>query len=380
MSHNVIDSAIPNERLADTSVPAPASARSAAAAARAANHLLTELWYTRCPVPTASGLAQHFHWLQDEFARRGIELKSIRAAQDKAVRDAHFNHAQPGMFREGGNVPPIWARANGRDTAVVGITWVDEEQLILVRQDSDIRDIAELRGRRLGLPQHATRMVDVGRAQELRGLLTALSLAGLKLEQVTLVDVAGGEYDLRERDADRSGRRHVTADALLRGEVDAIYAKGAVSATLIEEYGLRPILDINAEPDPLARVNAGTPRPITVDRRLAVEQPDLVARYLAVLLGTAQWAALHPNEVVTAVAAETGASAQAVRRGFGPELHHRFTPALTDQYVSGLAAQKAFLLREGFLAADFDFDAWIVREPLELARNLVHEVELPRAA
>lgn len=346
----------------------------------ARNSPVTELWYTRCPVPTTSGIAQHFRWLQDEFGRQGIELKSIRAAEDKAVRESHFNHTQPGMFREGGNVPPIWARAYGQNTAVVGITWVDEEQLILVRQDSDIRDIADLKGRRLALPKHATKLVDVARAQDLRGLLTALDLARLTRDQAEWVDIAGAEYDLREQDANRPRRRHEVVEALLAGEVEAIYAKGAVSATLIEEYGVRPIVDINANPEPLVRVNAGTPRPITVDRTLALEQPKLVARYLAVLLRTARWAAQHPTEVVDAIAAETGATVRAVKCGFGPELHRRFTPELSEQYVNGLAAQKAFLLEEGFLHGDFDFADWIVREPLELAQRLLREIEVPRAA
>lgn len=344
------------------------------------SHEITELWYTRCPVPTTSGIAQHFRWLHDEFARHHIELKSIRASEEKAVRVSHFDHSHPGMFREGGNVPPIWARANGRNTAVVGITWVDEEQLILVPPGSDIQDLSGLKGRRLGLPRHATQLVDVGRAQDLRGLLTALKLAQLERHQVVWVDIAGADYDLREQDANRARRPHVTAEALLAGDVDAIYAKGAVSASLIDEYGLRPIVDINAHPDPLVRVNAGTPRPVTVDRALALEHPELVARYLAVLLRTAEWATQHPAEVVDAVAAETGAKTQAVRRGFGPDLHRQFTPTLSDQYLKGLAAQKAFLLREGFLARDFDFDAWIIREPLELARQLLREIELPRAA
>jgi ABC-type nitrate/sulfonate/bicarbonate transport system substrate-binding protein len=331
-------------------------------------------------VPTTSGIAQHFRWLHDEFARHGIELKSIRASGELTVRNSHYDHTQPNSFREGGNVPPIWARANGQDTVVVGITWVDEEQVILVRPDSDIHEVAALKRRKLGLPRRATRLVDVGRAQDLRGLLTALKLGGLERGDAHFVDVVDdSDFDLREQ-GERPKRRHLVAEALLSGAVDAIYAKGAVGATLIAEHGLRPIVDINADADPFVRVNAGTPRPITVDRKLAVERPELVARYLAVLLRTAQWAERHPAEVVTAIAAETGAREQEVRRGFGDTLHRSLEPKLSDLYVAGLAAQKKFLLEEGFLAADFDYDGWIVREPLEIARNLVNEIELRQAA
>lgn len=329
----------------------------------------SEIWYTRCPVPTTSGVAQHFRWLHRAFEQEHITLKSIRASADRAVRNSHFDHTQANMFREGGNVPPIWARANGRDTAVVGITWIDEEQVILVRGDSDIHEPAQLKGRRLGVPLHATRLVDVARAQDLRGLLTALDLAGLARDEAIFVDIAGADSDLREN-VDRQDRVHGPSVALLAGEVDAIYAKGAVGATLTARHGFRPILDINKQTDPQRRVNAGTPRPITVDRTLALEQPELVARYLAVLIQTARWAERHPAEVVAAIAAETDASVDAVIRGFGPNLHTRFAPALSEQYLGGLASQKTFLLREGFLAGDFDFDDWIVPGPLSRAHEL----------
>lgn len=340
-----------------------------------------EIWYTRCPVPTTSGIAQHFRWLHDEFGNRNIRLESIRGSDDPAVRVSHFDHTHPNMFREGGNVPPIWARANGRDTAVVGITWIDEEQVILVRADSDIKTLADLRGRRLGLPKHDSNIVDVGRGQDLRGLLTAVQLAGLKRDEVTFVDLfIEGGYDLREQNDRVSERHHLTSEALLAGEVDAIYAKGSTSATLIEQHGFRPLADINANPDPFVRVNAGTPRPITVNRKLAVENPEIVARYLAVLLRTANWAEQHPEEVIKAVAAETGSTEEAVRRGYGPELHLHFQPKLSDQYVRGLELQKNYLFEEGFIRNDFDYQSWIVREPLELAQELVLDLRLPLAS
>jgi len=282
------------------------------------------------------------------------------------------------MFREGGNVPPLWARAQGRNTAVVGITWVDEEQVILVRGDSDIRHISGLKGRRLGLPKHDSQIVDIGRAQDLRGLLTALQLAGISRDEVTFVDLAGGDFDLREQ-GERAEPEHLGAAALLAGTADAIYAKGAVSATLIAQHGFRPLLDINGHADPFVRVNAGTPRPITVDRTLATEHPKIVARYLAVLLRTAEWAKQNRDDVVRAVAAETGKSVEAVIRGFGPNLHLSLKPALSEQYVKGLQLQKDFLLQEGFLPADFDYASWIVREPLALAETLVGEVAYPEA-
>jgi sulfonate transport system substrate-binding protein len=343
---------------------------------RANGNTPSELWYTRCSVPTTSGIAWHFNWLQQEYQRHGVELRSLRTAGDPEVRASHFKHAQPGLLREGGNIPAIWTRGEGEDTAVVAITWVDEEQVILVRPDSDIRDVSDLRGRKLGLVKHATKLVDVMRAMDLHGFVTALTLGGLEPTDVQIVDIPAPEVEFRRQEDWRADPNSFpTVEALLSGQVDAIYAKGSFSSTLIEQHGLRVVLDINAQPDSAVRVNNGTPRPITVNRTLAVEHPDLVARYLAVLLQTASWAEGHPAEVVKAVAAETGASEENVRRAYGANLHRSFWPRLSSDYLRGLEIQTNFLIEWGFVKK-FDFQPWIVTGPLALAENLTSEVEL----
>lgn len=335
------------------------------------------LWYTRCPVPTASGIAQHQRWLHASFAELGVRLDSIIASPDRAVRESHFRHSLPGSFREGGNVPPLWARANGQDTVVVAITWVDERQLVLVRPDSGIRSVADLRGRRLGLVRkQQSDLVDVGRAESLRGLLTALRIRDVSRDEVEWVDLAGPEWDLREQA--RTGRpvRSLLVDAVLEGRADAVFVKGAGVAAALDA-GLVPVEDLNEQADPLLRISAGSPRPVTVDRATLEATPDVVDRYLAVLLLTAAWAREHPGEVVDILAAETGTDAETVRRAFGPELHLAFEPQLAPTYVRALGEQKDWLLAEGFLAADFDVEAWIDPTVLDRARALAPSLRLP---
>lgn len=336
----------------------------------------TTIWYTRCPVPTTSGIAQHKHWLQNEFARHGITLDSIRASQDRAVRESHFRHSLAGSFREGGNVPPIWARAQGQDTVVVGITWVDEEQLVFVRGDSEIKTVADLRGRKLGVVRKAGGdLVDVGRAEGLRGLLTALHLGGVSRDDVEFVDIAAPEWELKEVTQAREDHHAIPTLALLNGTVDAIFIKGAGSARALAQ-GLRPIININEQKDPLLRLSAGSPRPITVDRQTLIDSPQIVARYLAVLLKTYEWAREHPQEVLTTIAAETSTDKESVLLAFGDQLHLSFEPKLSEVYVEGLRRQKDFLLAEGFIDQDFDVDSWIDPLPLQQAWAIKDEIEL----
>lgn len=334
------------------------------------------IWYTRCPVPTTSGIAQHKRWLQNEFARHGIKLDSIRASADRAVRESHFRHSLSGSFREGGNVPPIWARALGQDTVVVGITWVDEEQQVFVRGDSDIHTAADLRGRKLGVVRKAASdLVDVGRAEGLRGLLTALQLGGVPRDSVEFVDIAAPEWDLKEVTQTREDHHAIPTLALLNGSVDAIFIKGAGSARALAQ-GLRPIINLNEQEDPFLRLSAGSPRPITVDRQTLIDSPDIVVRYLAVLLKTHEWAKAHPHEVVSTIAAETATDADSVRLAFGDQLHLAFEPSLSPVYVEGLRRQKDFLLGEGFIDRDFDFDGWIDPAPLQQAWAIKDEIVL----
>lgn len=343
--------------------------------AAASADALDQLWYTRCPVPTASGIAQNRRWLHDAFSTVGVQLESIRASADRSVRESHFRHNLPGSFREGGNVPPIWARSKGQQTTVVAITWVDEAQLVLVRDDSDIQTVNDLHGRRLGLGLHSgTDLVDVLRAESLRGLLTALKINDVRRDEVEFVDLPAERWELRETDAS-APKRNILVEAVLEGTVDAVFVKGAGTAAALAR-GLRPIADLNTEPDPLLRVSAGSPRPVTVDTATLREHPELVDRYLAVLLKTAEWATKNPDGVVSTVAAETGAPEADVRQAFGPKVHLAFEPKLDPVYIAGLADQKDFLLAEGFIPADFDIDGWIDPAPLARAHQLAAALDL----
>ena len=101
---------------------------------------LQTLWYTRCPVPTPLGIAAQLDWVRKEFARDGIDVRTLQDESDPILRDSHFDHTLANSFRQGGNIPAIWARSTGRKTRVLGLSWTDEAQLIFSRPDSKVRD------------------------------------------------------------------------------------------------------------------------------------------------------------------------------------------------------------------------------------------------
>ncbi len=99
---------------------------------------LEKPWYTRCGVPTPTGIAVQLGWIEEEFAKDGIKLDSVLDNADPDVRESHYDHKLDNSFRQGGSIPAIWARAAGRDTRLL--------------PDSKIRSVKDLKGRRLGVP------------------------------------------------------------------------------------------------------------------------------------------------------------------------------------------------------------------------------------
>lgn len=333
-----------------------------------------QLFYTRCGAATVSALAIRKNWLQEEFSGDDTLLRSLRDSDSLAVRNAHYHHQQTGLFREGGNIPPIWAKGSGSDTVVVGITWLDEYQGILTRADSNIRDIADLKGKRLGVPLHQNAVIDFQRGAAQHGYVTALSLAGLTTKDVTLVDLEAPSYDNQDgpRKVRDEQRPDVAIEALDNGSVDAIFLRFTRGYRLSQDARYRQLININELSDPLLRVNNGTPRPITVDRQFLQQHPEVVVRYLAVLLRTAEWAASHHDEVVQLLQPEdSNATAAEVIGSHGADVHLSFTPKLSREYIDGLTVQKNFLRDWGYLKADFEVADWIVSGPLEQAQKLI---------
>ena len=338
---------------------------------------LDTLWYTRCPVPTGLGIAVQKGWLQDTVGALGTEVQSLRESDDKAVRESHFDHTLRNSVRHGGNIPAIWARAQGRETRVIGLSWADEVQLILTRQDSGIKTVKDLKGRTFGLPDWAGAQIDFTRAQALRGLENALSLEGLKVGDVKLKNFRyGGTFsDTPVRNiagtpvTQKASERNLELIGLLRGEVDAIFLKGAHAAQQAHDFGLHTVIDTGSHPDPLIRSNNGTPRTLAVDLNLLENHFDVASGILDSVLRAEQWAHTHPEETRRYLAQETNSSEYWVTAAYGNDAHLRLRTRLDEQAIAALQDFTHFLHRWRFIPNSFDVREWIDARPLEALLN-----------
>lgn len=340
---------------------------------------LETLWYTRCPVPTGLGIALQKGWLEESFLSQNTVVRSLRESNEKAVRESHFDHTLQNSVRHGGNIPAIWARSAGRDTRVLGLSWADEVQLILTIPGSGIQTPRDLKGRRFGLPRWENVQIDFARAQAIRGLENALRLEGLEVADVDLVDytITSGQSDApAERLAGtqifsgRGGGGHARElVGLLRGEVDAIFLKGASAAHLAHLFGLHTVIDTGSHPDPLVRSNNGTPRTLTVDRNLLDHHFDAAVRIVEQVLRAEEWAWAHPDETRQFLARESNSSEYWVSVAYGTDAHLRLRTDLNDVSRRALQSFSDFLHRWQFIPRPVDVAAWIDARPLEAAQT-----------
>lgn len=343
------------------------------------------LWFTRCAgnatggVPTATGLAHQLGWLQEEFAGDGFKLRSLQDPDAADVRYNHYDHELTTLIREGGNLFSIPARAQGARTRLIGLTWIDEGQSILVRPDSHISSPADLKGARLGLP--ALRAADIrenkrgrsiARHSSLHGYKGALQSVGLDFDDVRIVEVGSPTEDRSGDIRASEGGFWQGFQPLLDGQVDAIYVKGAGAQDAARRHGLKVGIDLDKLPERRFRVNNGTPRPITVHEELLEHHFDLVVRFLYQTLRAAEWAKTNLSKVYELLGKEIGATPEGLAAAYRNDFHLSLAPDLSHERVELFRQQKDFLLKYGILDRDFDFDGWIDARPIaEAERRLV---------
>ncbi len=321
------------------------------------------IWMMRCPVPAASGVAYRLGWMDEAFGAHGLGVRRVienglaLVPPDPDRQDRHF-------FREGGNIRALAERALGVPTRVIGLTWIDERQAIMVRPDCSVLEPGDLRGLKFALPSYArTRGESIARGMALRGIHSALALGGLTLEDVDLVEVPAPPREIPSREGMR--RLWLGLEWLAAGRVDAVYVKGGAAAEAARRLGLVVAIDLDAYPSRLARINHGTPRPITVHQHMLDEHRDLVECFLEQSLRAADWAALNPLALKPIIAEETVSDMAGVETAYRNHFHRSLHPDLSEDRVEMLRAQANFLWIHGFLETPVNIDEWICREPLE---------------
>jgi sulfonate transport system substrate-binding protein len=242
------------------------------------------------------------HAVEDAFKSPGIEIKWIDFQFGPPLLEAiNVGSVDFGFV---GDSPPIFAQAGGARIRYVAAVKSDgNTQAIIVAQDSPIKTLADLKGRRIAF----------GKGSSAHNLLVAaLEKAGLPWSDITPAPLA-------------------PADAT------AAFVKGSVDAWSIWD----PYLAL-AELKENARVIAfdkdvHKPNAFYIAGSDFVEKyPSLVARLNAVFASEGLWADTHHGEVAKAQAEATGVDIEAIRR-FVDRSNYRVVP-VDDEVVKAQQA------------------------------------------
>jgi ABC-type nitrate/sulfonate/bicarbonate transport system substrate-binding protein len=336
------------------------------------------LWYTRCPMPSASSIATTDGWLDREFVGDGIAVRSLRESPNPAVRLGHYRHDHPALFREGGIVPPLWTYASGTRTRLLAIGWEEEFRGIIALAGSGIAGPGDLRGRRIALPERIGQPIDFARAISWQGIVTSLQSVGIDESEVHLVDVPTHEPYLTSAPASSesngslyTARENVRAQsaellALVRGEVDAIFTVGGYGLEMAALVDANVVIEISAR-DPWPQWTGNHLRVLTVSEALLERRPDLVARYVATLQRAADWASENKSAALRIIAAELGIAEEWTHLGYHPDTASHLRLEVSARALQELERRADFLADRRFIDQRVDISEWLEPSALPVA-------------
>jgi aliphatic sulfonates family ABC transporter substrate-binding protein len=222
-------------------------------------------------------LAKQTGQIDDAFKAKGIDVKWVEFSFGPPLLEAlNIGSIDYGTT---GDSPPIFAQSAGANLLYVAAQEAaGAGAAILVRQDSPIQTLADLKGKKIGFAKASS-------AHNLT--IAALEKSGITYQDITPVYLA-------------------PADGA------AAFAKGAIDAWTIWD----PFFAV-AEAQPGTRVLAPAKGIVTqnsfslANAKFTKENPDLVALVNASLAKTASWAEAHRGEVTKILTEATGISAEA---------------------------------------------------------------------
>lgn len=349
----------------------------------------TEVYYTNCPLVSASNVDQELGWTREEFKKIGVKYGFLRSVRENNWYP-HYVHNLDNLIRFGGLFPPVHVHADIRRTRLLGATQVYEGGCMLVRARDDIYRMAELKGKKIGLTKSLNTIKnDWWRIQEEQGIELMLRVNGMTRADVEIVEFPYPDdwYDKPEMLVDpmdnaselwlKRDHKHDLAfrpleTALEKGLVDAIYTQSKPFQHLQEATGkFKAIEDLSRYPDWTLQI-CNVPAVITCTVEMAEQHPELVKTFIKGMIKVGRWANENKHAAATILDKQTFyLDVEDTYRGIKDV---DMVPNLSPQNLAGIEIGKDFMLSHGYIKNDFDVHEWAAPEFLEAAtRDLVNE-------
>ena len=361
------------------------------------------MWYTNCPLISASNVDQELGWTREEYKKIGVKYDYFRYTRDNDFYP-HYIHNLDNLIRFGGLFPPVAVHADIRRTRLLGVTHAPREGgVMLVRAKDQIFRMTDLKGKKIGLSKSMNQIKnDWWRIQEHQGIELMLRINGMTMDDVELVEFPYADdwyndpkmlaplynpSDLwltRDHKHDLAFRPLETA--LEKGVIDACYTQSKPLQQLSEATGkFAAIEDLSLHPDWRLQV-ANIPAAITCTTEMAEKHPELAVTFMKGMIKVGRWANAHKRAAAVILDRQTFyLDPEATYEGIKPI---DLVPNLSPQNLASVEIGKDFCLSHGYIKNDFDVHEWAAPEFLDqAARELLEEewqkqstAKLPKAA
>jgi len=341
-----------------------------------------EVWYTNCPLISASNVDQELGWTKEEYKKIGIKYAYFRSTPDNDWYP-HYVHNLDNLIRFGGLFPPIAVHADTRRTRLLGVTHVPREGgVLLVRAKDDIYRMTDLKGKKIGLSKSLNKIKnDWWRIQEHQGIELMLRMNGMTMDDVQIVEFPyaddwyndpkmltpienPSEWQLK-RDHKHDLAFRPLETALEKGAIDAMYSQSKVLSVLSEATGKFAVIeDLSKRPDWRLQV-ANIPAAITCTDAMAEKHPGLAVAFMKGMIKVGRWANEHKHAAAAILDKQTYyLDVEDTYRGIKDV---DMVPNLSPLNLASVEIGKNFMLKHGYIKNDFDVKKWAAPEFLEQA-------------
>jgi ABC-type nitrate/sulfonate/bicarbonate transport system substrate-binding protein len=348
-----------------------------------------EVYYTNCPLVSASNVDQELGWTREEYKKIGVQYAFLRSTRGNDWYP-HYIHNLDNLIRFGGLFPPVHVHADIRRTRLLGVTHAPHEGgCMMVRARDDIYRMTDLKGKKIGLSKSLNAIKnDWWRIQEEQGIELMLRINGMTRKDVVIVEFpyADAWYNNPEmldpmdnaselwlkRDHKHDLAFRPLETALEKGVVDAIYTQSKPFQHLQEATGkFKAIEDLSRYPDWTLQV-ANIPAAITCTDVMAEKHPELAVTFMKGMIKVGRWANEHKRAAAAILDKQTFyLDVEDTYRGIKDI---NMVPNLSPQNLASVEIGKDFMLSHGYIKNDFDVHKWAAPEFLEqAAKELLEE-------
>jgi len=342
-----------------------------------------EVWYTNCPLVSASNVDQELGWTKEEYKKIGVKYAFMRSTPDNDWYP-HYIHNLDNLIRFGGLFPPTAVHADIRRTRLLGVTHAPHEGgVMLVRAKDDIFKMTDLKGKKIGLSKSMNQIKnDWWRIQEEQGIELMLRMNGMTRKDVQIVEFpyADDWYNNPEmvgppmenpselwlkRDHKHDLAFRPLETALEKGVIDAMYSQSKVLSVLSEATGkFAMIEDLSRYPDWRLQV-ANIPAAITCTAEMAENHPELAVTFMKGMIKVGRWANEHKHAAAAILDKQTYyLDVEDTYRGIKDI---DMVPNLSPLNLAAVEFGKNFMLSHGYIKNDFDVKKWAAPKFLEQA-------------